>query len=362
MSHRITIKDIAAYTGVSVGTVDRVLHGRGHVSPVVTERILVAMKELGYAPNILARALANNHKPLRIAAILPDYRKDLYWVQPKEGVERAAADAAHYGITVQYYFFSQFNPLDFTEKANEALAEKPDALLFAPVFMTEAGRLLDEAACRNLCAVTINTQIEHPAVLSYIGQDSYQSGFLAGRLLDFGLHTGESAVIINLDTGVSNAKHLLDKQRGFEDFFKGVAGKDIGILKEVIENFNDRTYLARWTQDFFGKNPTVTGVFVTNSRAYKLVEALVPDLQTRLKIVGFDLVQPNIDLLVQNKVRFLINQNAWQQGYLGLLSIVKTLVLKKTVPAFQYLPLDIVVKENAEYYLKRALELPMAVV
>lgn len=362
MSQRITIKDIAAYTGVSVGTVDRVLHGRGHVSPAVTERILLAMNELGYAPNILARALANNHKPLRIAAILPDYRKDLYWVQPKEGVERAAADAAHYGIAVQYHFFSQFDPHDFTEKANDALAQNPDALLFAPVFMAEAGRLLDEAACRNLCAVTINTQIEHAAVLSYIGQDSYQCGVLAGRLLNFGLQSGESAVIVNLDTGVSNAKHLLDKQRGFKDFFKGVEGKDISVLTAIIENFNDRDCLVKWAHDFFGKHPAVTGVFVTNSRAYKLIEALEPSLQTRLKIVGFDLVKPNLDLLEENKIRFLINQNAWQQGYLGLLSIVKTLVLKKTVPAFQYLPLDIVVKENAEYYLKRALELPMAVV
>jgi hypothetical protein len=29
---------------------------------------------------LMARSLANNRKSLRIAAILPDYRMDLYWV------------------------------------------------------------------------------------------------------------------------------------------------------------------------------------------------------------------------------------------------------------------------------------------
>jgi LacI family transcriptional regulator len=66
-------------------------------------------------------------------------------------------------------------------------------------------------------------------------------------------------------------------------------------------------------------------------------------------------------LLSENKIRFLINQNAWHQGYLGILAIVNSLILKKEIPRNQYLPLDIVVQENAEYYLKRTLELPMAV-
>lgn len=63
-----------------------------------------------------------------------------------------------------------------------------------------------------------------------------------------------------------------------------------------------------------------------------------------------------------NKIRFLIKQNAWHQGYLAVMALVNKLVLKKQVPDHQYLPLDIVVRENVEYYLKRTLELPVAVV
>jgi len=362
MEQHITIKDIAAHTGVSPGTVDRVIHNRGNVSAKVSERIMAAMKELGYQPNIAARTLANRHKPLRVVALLPDYTKDLYWVQPKEGVERAVADAAHYGVVVRYCFFSQFDAEDFVKKSQDILSDEPDALLLAPIFLAESQHLLVEAGHRNICSVLINTQIEHKAALSYIGQDSYQSGVLAGRLLNFGLNDGDEALVLNLDFSVANAKHLMDKQRGFEDFFKGTSDKSIVIHQAAIDFFDDAPCLKDWADDFFSRHPRLSGVFVTNSRAYLLLNVLPPALQKRLKVVGFDLIQPNIDLLAENKIRFLINQNAWHQGYLGLLSIINHLVMSRNVPPLQYLPLDIVVKENVQYYLKRMLELPIAVV
>ena len=63
MQQKIRIKDIAAQTGVSIGTVDRVLHNRGHVSPDVRARVLKVMEEMGYEPNIMARSLANSTSP-----------------------------------------------------------------------------------------------------------------------------------------------------------------------------------------------------------------------------------------------------------------------------------------------------------
>jgi hypothetical protein len=36
--------------------------------------------------------------------------------------------------------------------------------------------------------------------------------------------------------------------------------------------------------------------------------------------------------------------------------------LRKEIPALQYLPLDIIVRENVDYYLRRTLEIPMILV
>jgi LacI family transcriptional regulator len=360
MNPRIRIKDIAEQTGVSTGTVDRVIHNRGHVARDVRERVLQTMERLGYEPNIIGRMLANN-KEFRIAAIMPDFHQDPYWVQPKEGIEKAAENTQHYGVRVDFYYFPMFDAAGFQKSARKALDSKPDALLVAPVFQKEGELLLEEAAGRGIGVVTINTNLETDECLCYIGQESYQSGVLAGRLLNFGLNDGDHVMILNLDKAVTKARHLQDKERGFRDFFTGVHDKAVIVQSEVFEDFDDPVLLRAWIKAKLTEMPRTTGIFVTNSRAYKLIAADVDDLLRKIKIVGFDLVAPNLRYLFENKIQFLINQNAWHQGYLGILAIVNKLILKKDIGANMFLPLDIVVRENVDYYLSRTLELPLVV-
>jgi LacI family transcriptional regulator len=361
MSRRIRIKDIAEETGVSIGTVDRVIHNRGHVAADVKLRVMQAMEKLGYEPNILARTLANN-RLFHIAVILPNFRLDPYWVQPKEGVEKAADSVRHYGVKVDFYFFHLFQETEFQEIANKVLQTKPDAILVAPVFRLEGEQLLRQAAALNIPVVTINTNLDGVENLCYIGQESYQSGVLAGRLLNFGLDDQDHAMVLNLDKRVTNARHLQEKEQGFRDFFNRVKDKTIIVHSEIFEEFDDPNALRNWIKKELIQSPKIKGIFVTNSRSYKLAECMDENDLKNVKIVGFDLVEPNLRLLDENKIRFLINQNAWHQGYLGILAIVNSIILKKEVGKHQYLPLDIVVRENVDYYLKRTLELPMLVV
>ena len=47
-----TIKDIARMAGVSAGTVDRVLHNRGDVSPKSKAKVQKVLDEIHYQPNV----------------------------------------------------------------------------------------------------------------------------------------------------------------------------------------------------------------------------------------------------------------------------------------------------------------------
>lgn len=60
LPERIRIKDIARLADVSVGTVDRVLHGRTGVSEASRKRVEEILKQLDYQPNMYASALASN--------------------------------------------------------------------------------------------------------------------------------------------------------------------------------------------------------------------------------------------------------------------------------------------------------------
>jgi LacI family transcriptional regulator len=55
--NKVTIKDVAQEAGVSAQTVSRVINNRPDVAPQTRERVQLAVSELGYAPNIIARSL-----------------------------------------------------------------------------------------------------------------------------------------------------------------------------------------------------------------------------------------------------------------------------------------------------------------
>ena len=58
-----TLKDVAKKAGVSTATVSYVLNGRlDKVGPEVTKRVQEVMKELGYQPNMMARALRSRKR------------------------------------------------------------------------------------------------------------------------------------------------------------------------------------------------------------------------------------------------------------------------------------------------------------
>lgn len=48
----VTIQKIAELSGVSRGTVDRVLHGRPNVNPMIREKVVRAAEKLGYQPPV----------------------------------------------------------------------------------------------------------------------------------------------------------------------------------------------------------------------------------------------------------------------------------------------------------------------
>lgn len=50
MPRKVTLNMVASRAGVSRGTVDRVLNARPHVKPEAHERVVRAMRELGYVP------------------------------------------------------------------------------------------------------------------------------------------------------------------------------------------------------------------------------------------------------------------------------------------------------------------------
>ncbi len=85
----VGIKDVAEAAGVSVATVSRVLTKHTNVRPIVRDRVLEAVKQLNYRPNLVARSL-RSQQTKTIGLIVSDIRNPFF-----SSISRAVEDTAY---------------------------------------------------------------------------------------------------------------------------------------------------------------------------------------------------------------------------------------------------------------------------
>lgn len=85
----VSIKDVAREAGVSIATVSRVLNDIDVVNEETKEKVLNAIKTLGYRPNIVARSL-KTQRTRTIGILVPDISSQVY---PE--IVRGAEDVAN---------------------------------------------------------------------------------------------------------------------------------------------------------------------------------------------------------------------------------------------------------------------------
>ncbi|CAA9294804.1 MAG: putative LacI-family transcriptional regulator [uncultured Cytophagales bacterium] len=339
----VRIKDIALKANVSVGTVDRVLHNRGRVAEDVRQRVLQIAEELQYEPNLIARTLGSN-RAYRVAALVPDPGRDPYWQQPRIGMEKAEKELRRYGVRVEPFVFNQYEVGSFLEQAAALAENPPDGILVAPLFYRESLPLFEAWQRQAIPFVAFNTQIPESQPLSYIGQDSYGSGFLAGKLLHYGQPGPATFLVAHIAEDFTNSAHLIRKEQGFLSYFEqhDPTGQYTVIHADLAVDTVQRQLDALLWQ-----HPGIGGIFVTTSKAY----VLAPLLPRRIRLVGYDLLPENQRYLRDGAIDFLINQNPQGQGYWGIVRLADHLVFRQPVAPLYHLPLDIVTKENLQYYL-----------
>jgi LacI family transcriptional regulator len=168
---KVTLQDVARYANVSVGTIDRVLHKRGRVSPEKLRIVEEAIAKLNFNPNLLARTLAlGNH--FNICILMPSAPSTGdYWSMPLHGMKIAAAQFKDYGIVTDFFFYDLFDETSFLDQANKIMNLEPDGVVLAPLFLKEGKAFIDHLNEKKIPFVFIDADIKGEQCLSYIGPD-----------------------------------------------------------------------------------------------------------------------------------------------------------------------------------------------
>lgn len=348
--NRIRIKDIAKRANVSVGTVDRVIHERGQVAKRTRNQILAIVKELGYTPNLLAKSLASR-KLYKIATLIPYVGSDnLYWEKPQIGIRVAADEIKDFNTRVTIYTFDVNSEGSFMNAFDRVLEEEPDGLIFTPVFYKASHKIIEVCEEREIPYIFIDTKLDACDNLAYFGQNAEQSGFLAAKLLHYGLPAESEVLMIKPFTIEGLNHHLQRREKGFLSFFHSGANTKRIEIRSLEVNINNTGELYSALDNMLDEKSSVKGIFIMNSRAFKVGNYLSMKKLNHLMLIGYDLISENLDFLERGIISFLIGQKPEEQGYKSVSALFNYLISGKIIDKTNYSPIDIIMKENIDYY------------
>jgi LacI family transcriptional regulator len=308
------------------------------------------LKEMEYQPNILASTLASK-KIFSFAVLIPEpISPEAYWNKPMTGIRKAFQEIQQYGVNINVHLFKQSDSQTFKKESDLILESNPDGVVLAPFFSRQSKTFISELKNRAIPYVFIDSNIEDSEKLSYIGQDSFQSGTLAAKLLDYSIPETATILILHFAKERDNMNHLVQREKGFYEYFSQKYGSNKRMLMtlEVADPTNPE--LQQKIRDMLLNRPDLKGVFVTNSQVYYLCRIMEEINLSGIRVIGHDLIRENIDYLKKGTVDFLICQRPEEQGYFAIQSLFEHLVLKKEVTTENFTAIDIVTKENIDYY------------
>jgi LacI family transcriptional regulator len=344
------VKEIARRAKVSLATVDRVIHNRPGVSEETKNKIQAIIDELNYQPNVLAQRLAlTTRGTLRLAVLIPAISDETeYWQAPLDGISRAENEIRQYGIYIEHYFFDQNDHKSFTGQIARITKNKPDGILFPPVFPEEAIRLIKWSEKENIPYVVINSDIPGYNYSGYIGPDIFRSGYLAAELIDYGINENDTVLIVNISGEISDNYAILHKEDGFRAYFK-----DNNLSNHLVSlntTQTDDASVSRKLLACMKREKNIRAIFVTNSRVSVVARYLEKQGLNHIILLGNDFTPENVNCLKNGSIDFLICEKPQEQGYRGIMALFQHLVFSKEIEKAYLMPIDIITRQNYQFY------------
>ena len=278
-----TLSDVAKRAGVTTATVSNVIRGRGSVGATTAERVRAIITELGYRPNLTARALAEGRAPT--LALLVSTIANPFYPEFACAAEQTARREGHFLLVCHTHADPDIG-LAYLDRVSSGLSEGVLAM---------AGNLrlrdLAEVAGRGVPVVLVMWEESEEAMpLHALTVDFALAGRLAAdHLLELG-HRDIGVVSAAVRTGIQpHAKRL----RGFVE---RMASAGLPIPKTCFEFGIDSIEGGFHTAtELLTREPHLTALFASNDLiaigAMQAATALGRQVPRDLSVIGVTDIQ-----------------------------------------------------------------------
>lgn len=269
----------------------------------------------------------------------------MYWTLPLNGINKAVRSLAGQKIEIKYFFYDKYSPESIHQTSRELFQTKLDGLLIAPVVSRIFEKFITEIP-KDLPYVFFDSFLPRADYVSYVGQDSFQSGVLSAKLMKMIIHGQATVVALKV---LPEDYHIEDRVNGFLSFCKKCPELEVKVYE--IDGNSPPHVQKKVFSSIFKENSDLRGIFVSNASTHHVAEFIKNNPPAKkVHLIGYDPIDENKKYLKKGIIDFLISQQSEKQGYEGLMALYRHVVLKLPVEKKIMMQLDIVTKENIDYY------------
>jgi LacI family transcriptional regulator len=335
---------IAELANVSIGTVDRALHGRGGIKESTRHRILQVARQIGYTPNLAARALSVARASASVGVCMPR-EIHFFYDQLWSGVLDESRRVAQLGIS-----FVNRPVQVLGENDTEAFKELSDNGVSGIILTAGNPKgltpLIDAAEEKGIRVLCVSTDAPDSRRSSIVCVEPRLNGCLAGELMGKFVPPGSQVAVV---AGMLNTEDHRKKTDGFSEAFpQHCAG---GKIFTVIEGHEDEDESFQKTFELLRRAPTLAGLYVNTVNCLPVCRALgAHGLAGKVKLITTDLFAEMAPYFHKGIVTASIYQQPHRQGQMAVRLMADHLTNKAPFPPTVHLSPGVVMSSNLNLF------------
>lgn len=278
---RVSIREIAELSGVSVATVSRVINNNGRFSETTRQKVMAVIREQGYETNAMAKGL-RMHKSNTIGIVVPDLNNS-FFADLVEKIEQQLFETGYSTIICD----TARDPRKEAGYLKMLEAKLVDGL----IVISGLKEFDSQQLSRHVPIVCIDRK-PNTDIIKYIGSDHYKGAQLATEKL---ISAKTNPILL---TGSRDSPSLIDRIKGYQDTLakNGLQADNTSVIRltEEEEQTPDtrRSALREILRELMTKTQPPIGIFAVSDTlaADVLIAAhsMFISVPSDLKVIGFD--------------------------------------------------------------------------
>lgn len=273
---KISIKDIAELSGVSVATVSRVINQNGRFSKETEQRVKNIIDQYHYHPNELARGLRVD-KAQVVGVIIPDITSEFFSYIARE-IE---------GVLLRNGYIAVLCDTNEKLELEQKYIEMLKSMRVGGIIYVSGDQHVKPI--ENIPAVYVDRKpefIENREGYCFIGSDNYRGGYLAAKRL---LEAGRRKLVL-----VLHDKTLATQERRLNGYRQALEEYNVVFEEQRVVKVNaiDMESGYTVTRQIFEGNMEVDGIFYSSDilaigalQYFNEKQIKIPE---RISVIGFD--------------------------------------------------------------------------